>query len=259
MRSNRLLPPFWVMVLALGALGGLAIPAQPLEAQVVVGRTIDSQQSTPVGRVELRIYSGERLVTRAMSDDEGWFRAPVPGPGTYRISAFVFGYEPQDSIRVEVPDLPQITLAIRLAQRVLMVQGIEVTAEREQARYLLSWTGFERRREDLPPIGNARAVNREDPEMRSATSLQEILQWFPRPSGGAAGRLGGAREVLYYLDGFPVTEEQILSLPFVYIAGVEYYRYGYDSPVGGGTDTVIMIWRDPPPKPPGGGGGRGEG
>lgn len=229
------------------------VGAAPASAQVVVGRTIDADFSTPIGRVELRIYSGERLVTRAMSDDEGWFRAPVPGPGTYRVSAFVFGFEPMDSIRVEVPDVPQITIPIRLKQRPLLLQGIEVTAERELAKYLLTWNGFERRREDLPPIGNARAVSREDPEMRSAGSIQDVLTWFPRPGGGAAGRLSGPREVLYYLDGFPATEEFILSLPFAFIAGVEYYRYGYESPVGGGTSTVIMIWRDPPPKPPGGG------
>jgi hypothetical protein len=253
-RAPSILLAAIVGVLALG----IGVPAGVAEAQMVVGRTIDQAESTPVGGVELRFYLGERLVTRAMSDAEGWFRAPVPQAGTYRVSAFVFGYEPRDSIQVTVPEgQEQITIPIRMTQRPLVIQGIEVTADRALQRYLLNWTGFESRKEMLPPIGNARAVGREDPEMRSAGSVREVLRWFQPPQTGIGGRT--PREILYYLDGFPVSEEQLLLLPFDLVAGVEYYRYGYESPVGGGQETVVMIWKDPPPPRDGRGGGTGGG
>jgi len=239
------------------ALGAAAAPSLA-EAQMVVGRTIDQVESTPVGGVELRFYLGDRLVTRATSDAEGWFRAPVPQAGVYRVSAFVFGYEPQDSIRVTVPEgQEQIMIPVRMTQRPLLIQGIEVTADRAQDRFLLNWTGFERRREILPPIGNARAVGRDDPEMRSAGSVREVLRWFLPAQTGVGGRQ--VPPVEYYLDGFPISEEALRTLPFDLIAGVEYYRYGYEAPVGGGQQPVVMVWKDPPPPRDGRGGGGGGG
>lgn len=102
-------------------------------------------------------------------------------------------------------------------------------------RHLDSFEGFRARHALLPPIGNRRAVLREDPELVNAISVRDALTWFPPP-----------RKCLQvYLNGVLNRDRSALEMSASLVHGIEYYRHGIDAPLAmghGSACSIVAVW-----------------
>jgi hypothetical protein len=200
------------------------LPAAPLAGQAIGGTVIDGVTTRPITNAEIRVFSSDRVVASAVTDSAGAFFVRVSSRGEYRVSARALGFAARDSLPVTVEPYGLVEVTIRLSAAPVALDAITVEARRRDPRHAATYDGFYYRRENLPPIGNRRAVSREDPEMVNASRLEHVLDWFP----GIFCRVGYVNGVYHSPMSFGIRVE---ATPVVDIDGVEFYRYGDEAPL----------------------------
>ncbi len=75
-----------LLVLAFFATEGFATPSR------IVGRVLDAVSLNGLQSAEVRLLRGDEVLAEAESGDRGEFELTAPGPGVYRLCAFLGGY-----------------------------------------------------------------------------------------------------------------------------------------------------------------------
>jgi hypothetical protein len=196
----------------LGCVALLAGFAPPLSGQTASfqGRLLADDTEEPIagGRIIL-LDDRERRRGVVMTDDNGVFRFASVPPGGYRFQAARIGYASTTTPRVVVQPNERISVEIRLAEDVVLLAPIEVTAKAHRPSPVLD--NFRVRRER----GFGRFLGREEIARRNAPTASDLFAMVPgvrlgpsNPRGGRmvymAGALGGNCPAQIYVDGFLV-------------------------------------------------------
>jgi len=214
------------------------LTAASANGQAIVGTVVDELDGSPIPGADIYVMS-DTLVARTQSAEDGTFRAELNSAGTYVLSVRRLGYASTDPAPLAVGEAEEVTVTLRLARAAIPLDPLTVEVRRTSLRHAGTWEGFLARRELFPPIGNRRAVKRDDPEMEGAITMRDVLRWL-RPSGRNPGCM------VTLVDGFR-TQENIYEMPLSLIEGVEYYARVTDAPLDyaaqSGGCGVIVVWR----------------
>ncbi len=250
---------------ALGADGGQAISEFVIAEMAgtmgdLRGQLLDMDSGTPIQQAVVRIRG---TGFQAVSDAEGRFSFTDLQPGRYILEVQHLGYSVQTS-EVDVPDGRDVMLRLRLSQRAVELEGIEVTV-RAAVEEAIRTTAF--RREVVS--GEALAVE----EVRGATTADVLRTRFTGvqvrelytvngtvwciQSNRRVERLeggGGCENVQVILDGARVADgAQILrSLSVSEIESIEFLppsqatiQYGMGGDVANGVVIVYTRGKGP--------------
>lgn len=176
------------------ALAGLwlaaLVPARPAAAQAVAGRVLDFVTDSAVVLARVRLVDSAGVVLAyTVSDDEGWFLLPAPGPGRYFLHA-------ESGFYRERADGPLVLAAGDTAFVEYRLEpdpaGLDpIIVEARSQRIALQRAGFYERQK----TGLGRFVTREKIEGRNARYMSDLFEAMPGVtlSRGQFGR----REVLF--------------------------------------------------------------
>ncbi|HUF51095.1 MAG TPA: carboxypeptidase regulatory-like domain-containing protein [Longimicrobiales bacterium] len=196
----------------------LLCTASHLSGQSIRGRIV-STGNQAISGAAIAASLGDRI-SKATSDSAGNFELSLPQQGEYQLRAERFGYVAVASkITVGAHQLVEITLT--MSADAVKLDPITVRARGIDPLHRATYEGFLLRRQRAIPIGHARVVLREDPEMANATRISDVLSWFPE-----------ARCLNLFLNGkFAVNGAWLMELPVAMLAGMEFYRYESVAPV----------------------------
>jgi hypothetical protein len=96
-------------------------------SQVIRGDVKDSETQLPMTGVTLRLFSGDSLLSGAISDDKGKFRFPLTQVGRYTLHASFPGYKPFVQSNIILNSGKEMILNIILEESVLELETIEIT------------------------------------------------------------------------------------------------------------------------------------
>lgn len=206
-------------LLAAAGLDGVA-------GQAVQGQIRDAETRDPITGVEIRLMSlGGDEVARAVSSDSGSFQLLARKAGRYRLEARHPSYE---LAVTDVLDVGRETVVVELplTRGAIALDSLVVTARRRDVRRDATWEGFLARREIFPPVGGRRAVTHEDPQMRSAMRVRDVLTWFTFKT---------ERCHIVWWNGSLIhgalLADEFLNDSATFFGGVEYYRNWIDAPM----------------------------
>jgi len=209
------------------AVSVLVSTAAPAAAQSLRGSVVEEGTGAPIAGVTVALLdSAGARVFSAVSDAAGRFYMPAAG-GTYRLEATHIAYATVRLDTVRIAAQERLELTIRMAAEAIPLSPVEVTARRIDPRHLATLEGFYQRWRELPSVGPRRAVRREEPEMRSALALDDIVTWFGEPElpDGTALFWNGDHVLS------PALGELLLEIPIEFLEGVEFYRREIDAPL----------------------------
>jgi hypothetical protein len=226
----------WHLLALLNIVGVLA--AASVNGQSIVGTIVDDMDGRPIRGADVYVLS-DTLVARTQSSSDGTFRIDLSSGGDYILSARMLGFASTDPAPLEVGPAEEVTVTLRLAREAILLDPLTVEVRRTSLRHAGTWDGFLARREVLPPIGNRRAIQRDDAEMEGSLTVQDVLRWL-RPSGRSPGCM------VTLVDGVR-SQENIYNMSVSLIEGVEYYARVTDAPLDyaaqSGGCGVIVVWR----------------
>lgn len=207
-------------------------------AQTIHGRVIDAETGRPIAGASIEASSGDARIGIVVSDSTGTFVFALKKMGTYRLRARMIGYRGVDSLVVNVGLRDLVDVTVRMSTSAVPLDPITVNVNVLDPRHRGTWDGFLMRRALLPPIGNRRAVLREDPEMVNAMYVQDVLNWFPRRFCTAV-----------YLNG-RLFQGDLFDIPVAHFDGMEFYRHGIEAPLEmrdpglcmGDKYSVLVFW-----------------
>lgn len=233
-------------LLALAAAMAGPLTSPHLEGQSIRGRVLDATRGSPVAAAEIEVAGLGGYEKVAVTDSSGAFAVRVPEAGWYTLRATSLGYEPSDSTMVEVERWSeQIEVLIRLATSPIQLEGITVVARGLELRHRATFGGFVERHRDALDVGSSRLFASEDPEMRTAFDVGDVLEWV-----NVAEKC-----TVIHVDGrvAPSWADFVDIVTVKTLAGVEYYRSFHDAPLelrDGGPPcmraldwSVIALWR----------------
>jgi outer membrane cobalamin receptor len=168
-------------------------------AAVLAGVVVDSASGQPLvtATVEVRAAADGAVVAGALTDGEGRFRIQGLLPGRYVVRATTLGY---DAVRVAdialAPGAVRQLEAMRLPPRAVVLDGLQVAAERSLVRLEVDRTVFNARNLPAAAGGNATDVLRNvpsvevDPDgrvsMRGSSEVVVQINGRPAPFRGEA-------------------------------------------------------------------------
>jgi hypothetical protein len=193
--------------------------AGEVAAQTIHGRVIDAETGRPIAGASIEASSGDTRFGIVVSDSTGTFVFALKRMGTYRLRARMIGYRGVDSLVVEVGLRDLVDVTVRMSTSAVPLDPITVNVNVLDPRHRATWDGFLMRHAILPPIGNRRAVLREDAEMVNAMYVQDVLNWFPPRFC-----------TVIYLNG-RIFGGGLLDIPVSHFEGMEFYRYGFEAPL----------------------------
>jgi len=222
-RASGRVRPVPLYVGALLVLQGAALmPAAPAHAQSVRGRVIDAASSGPLRGVQLRLLDeGDEAVAQTLSDSAGAFYLATRSGGAFRIEARLIGYRTTrtDTLRFAFRETAEVV--VRMSTTAVPLDPLTVTARRRDERHYATYSGLYARRETSPAVGPRRIVLRDDPEMKDASSVGDVLNWF-----------GGTGCITVYWNGHMQTNIEVLDwYPARELEGIEFYRRDIDAPL----------------------------
>jgi hypothetical protein len=239
-----------LLVGCLAALG-LALADRPASGQTIRGSVLDADTNAGIPQVLIEVIRRGEVVARALTDSIGRYQVTLASrrADTYNLRASRLGYAAQDFDPVEVSFLESVELTLRLSSAPIPLQGIMVEAGRVNLRHAATYEGLYARRERALPVGQERIVVRGDPEMKSVSRVEHVMQQF----FFGMTRSRGTRCVDYYINGLPRTGFDVLNIPVSLIEGIEYHVDGRFAPHGffGGpssTDpncfrySIVAVW-----------------
>jgi len=156
------------------------------------GTVVDAESSTPVGRASVAVWSKAEsaLVAGAIARPDGTFRISGLRPGTYYLKVSMMGYGAQTTGDFTVADAAPRASAgsIRLARSAVMLEGLEVTAQRQAVTIAPDRNTYQTR--DVAP---------------AATTASEVLEAVPSVQVDADGKvsLRGNENVVVQINGRP--------------------------------------------------------
>lgn len=125
MRSIRIACIACVLLLAV---------APCVNAQVLRGRVVESEQRRPLADVTVRLLRGDSAVAEAGTDRQGYFQFEV-APGQYRVQAQRLGYTAAEQAVTVREGLREVLVpAMLLSSQAVRIESIEATARPEQRR-----------------------------------------------------------------------------------------------------------------------------
>ena len=157
----------------------------------IVGTVVDRASRQPLVGADI-VLEGASL--GASSDQDGFFMILNVPPGTYRLTVYYVGYATQsiDNVRVSVDR----TTTVNVKLSPVSVEGEEVVVEARRPAI------------ELDRTHSASVVNSEAVDAMPVTEIEEVLELqagVVSSDGELHFRGGRAREVLYIVDGIPVT------------------------------------------------------
>jgi outer membrane receptor protein involved in Fe transport len=169
-------------------------PPQPPAAGPgeIRGTVVDAVSSTPIGRASVAVWSAadSALVAGAIARPDGSFRIPGLRPGSYYLKVSMMGYSAQTTPRFAIAEASPRANAgsVRLTRSALMLEGLEVTAERQAVT--------------IAPDRNTYSARQVAP---AATNASEVLEAVPSVQVDADGKvsLRGNENVVVQINGRP--------------------------------------------------------
>lgn len=171
---RRSSPFAWALVL-------FGVGSVPATGQSVAGRVIDAATGEGIAGVRITMIRGDGArMTQVVSGDSGTFRVGATRTGLHRLEARHIAYPTvtTENFRLESEQL--LVVDIRMGEAIAL-EPLVVTGTRRDVRNDATHDGFYARHVSLPPIGNARAIGRNDPEMINARDAFDVMTWLPRP------------------------------------------------------------------------------
>jgi len=228
-------------------------PSSGLHGQTVQGMVIDATTSAPIPNAEINVTRIDEWGGRTRSDSLGTFVLRLPKSGAYRIQASALGYARSASASIDLSsDTESVEVLLRLSPEPIAIEGLTVLSRGLELRHRATFLGFQVRHADALRVGLARVVSKDDPEMRNAFDVADVLQWFP------TGKNTGRRACLVvYVDGkvLPGSPE-LENIPVLDLEGIEFYADPLDAPLElrsrgprcatAGRFSVLAIWRSRP-------------
>lgn len=243
-------------------LAALAFPlAAP--AQTLLGTAVDASSGDPIATAEVAVFRGAgEIVGLAVTDSAGSFRIRLAGPGLFRLVSNVLGY---DSVSVDSLVLAAdevVTLELLFGPRPIAVEPVSVVARRRAATQLTQDFYFRLERHEKTGIGfvldrtkleEFRGQNMATALLHSTGIVQQTLASGPprlivkrRTATGISQ--GAYCDPAFFLDGLPIDEAAVRSIPATDLAGIEVYRGATQVPFaylrrGAATNCgVILLW-----------------
>ena len=96
-------------------------------SQVIRGEILDNETQSPMAGVTLKLFSEDRLVGGAISDEKGNFRFPQVQVGRYTVQAGFPGYKPFKQSNILLNSGKEVILLIQMEESVLELESIEIT------------------------------------------------------------------------------------------------------------------------------------
>ena len=147
----------------------LVLACAPVQAQVVIGRVVDSGSGAAVPQAQVVVTGGERAATRSGAD--GRFTLALPG-GTYRLQVTRLGYQDARPRTLTVRDGDTVRLSVPLSAAALPLAPVSATAK--PRRLQVDGVFQQLRADSLTVLLPARA--------RAAWGGIEVRGTFPTPS-----------------------------------------------------------------------------
>ena len=171
-------------VIRLALFAGLAptslwIPAEPAEAQTIVGTVLDAELGAPVPSAIVVLWSeaNEEVIAGA-TDESGRVALSGFGPGRYRIEIRHVGYGHYLSPLVEVRSTDKTyPLEFDLVPRPTEIEGFVISVERVN-QYVRSLVGLDPRSLHTPPIGRDEL----DRHAERGHNVVDVVRWMNLPS-----------------------------------------------------------------------------
>lgn len=190
--------------------------------QTVRGRLLElrSERPIPAGNVVLLSENGDP-VAAARSDTNGVFILNAPTPGRYLIQATRLGYRRWVDGPVALAPADTVEVEFHLAELVLALDPLTITAEEAGTRYLQRVGFFERQKASFGHF-----ITQDKIESRHATHITQLLSAIPgvtiMPVGSSLGRVrvqmrgshlsdGGACLPRVYIDNLMVIRGEARS------------------------------------------------
>lgn len=156
---------------------------------IVEGRVIDKESREALIGVSVQIVG---TTQGAATDAEGYFQITNVEAGTYDLRLTNIGYQPLAYKKVLVrPDL-RTKLTIELTASAVLMDEIEVTAERPMIEKDVTSTTF--------------SVSAAQVDKLPIRNIQELLNLFPSVTAEGNVRGGKSSEVVYLVDGLPMQD-----------------------------------------------------
>ncbi len=240
--------------------------------QGIQGRILEPSSGTPVRNAEVTLKrpSGAGIAT-VPTNDRGFFRIPVPVPGTYALRATALGYQDVKADSLAVSDGKMLVVEVEMPPQPIDLEPVIVVAESRDTH--LELQGFYERAEK----GFGHFITPEELEERDPRDWEDVLRPIPnirvtrtaygvgfmvrKPwAGGLEERQSspGLCEPRLIVDGFPVPStrrrqgippqgvhlDQFVSVSD--ISGIEVHIRATSVPMqyGGssGSCGVIIVW-----------------
>jgi len=148
----------------------LSITATGSAAQTVRGRVVDEQSRRPVRQAAVVLAANGTVIARAVSNDSGFFRLAVKGPGEFQLTAERAGYVPE-------------TRTIRIAEGELTVPAFVLRSQAIPLDTVAARAGRSRD-PDPAPVGFSRSTHvvagaRLAALEASGVSMRNVLRQLP--------------------------------------------------------------------------------
>lgn len=247
----------------------LALPAclfvMPLSAaaQTLTGEALDASTGEHIAGVEIAIlHEDGELAGLGVSDEDGEFEIRLGEPGRYQLIGSVIGY---DTISVDslvvAPD-EEVTLQLLFGPRPLAVDAVSVVARQQVPTGLMK--DYYVRAERNEKFGIGFVLSREELVEFSGQSMATALlhstgmveQSLSRGPARLILKRKGATNMVqgpfcdpaFFLNGLPIDEAAVRSIPANDLEGIEIYRGVSQVPLyylrsGDATECgVVLLW-----------------
>lgn len=226
-------------VLRMAAIAGLSLVGiEPLAAQTLSGRVIDSETREPVSAAAVHLLKAGTELFSTGSDSAGTFRIALPGAGTYVLRMVRLGYEPVLTPPIDVAAGELVEIEVRIAVAAMPLHPLTVSARRMEHGV---HPDYYRRLAWGRNSGQGDFITRAELDDGTSTYLSSYVGRLPYASLRDVG--GKLRPVLdgsclpdVYVNGAPVDVTGQRSLPIHlqpslddlfnpgYLEGLEIYR-----------------------------------
>lgn len=234
----------------------LALLPAAATGQSIQGTVVDEADEQPLEGVRLVVYdqAGE-IQGETLSDEEGWFGLPVPGPGAWVLAADVIGYGDLRTEPVEVGIGEQVTVKVRMAVQAIALEPLVVTG---RVNYLSGdLQSFYRRMDRGRRSGLGDYISRADIDDRGPLHPTDLFRGRAnvrtvrgRGGHGDGLRMAGGCVPAIFIDGTQINRFNPWDSLDDYVAvhsieGVEIYRGSgaqverFHDPGGCG---LILVW-----------------
>lgn len=216
---------------SLGSFAGvLALAAfvwpSPATAQVVSGRVVESGSERPIVLASVALTDTTfQVVDGTLTDHDGAFQLPAPGPGSYYLRVDRLGYATSIDGILDLDEGGYIEVTFYVRPNPIALEGVTATVEAERVEAALELSGFYDRRNQ----GFGDFIGPEEVDEPHVFNTADLLRGIPgvRASGGGITCNGSGPRV--FVDGtqlaLPDSGVDLGALPFPEeIAGIEVYR-----------------------------------